>query len=211
MASKRVIFGAMAAMVIATVVMAQQLPINAINQNGIQVGNVRYPTFAASAIGIVPASSATDIFCIAASASKNIYITNVSFSGTAGTAVTAHMAILRRASVDTGGTAGTGLAAPVAMGESALSGTATASLVSYTANPTINDSNPGYARAAVLGIPTSSAALAQTISWAFGTSAGQFNTELVLVKGTTQQVCLNLEGTTISSGYIDVWIEWQEY
>ena len=29
--------------------------------------------------------------------------------------------------------------------------------------------------------------------------------------GTTQQLCVNLTGTTISSRFLDIWIEWQEY
>jgi hypothetical protein len=189
---------------------AQQLPINSLNQQGIQVGNIRYPTYAAISTGLVPAASATDIFCINASPSKNVYITNIGFSGTAGTAATVHLAFLRRVSLDTGGTVATGTAAPVGYSESSISA-ATATLTAYTANPTINDSSPTYMRTGVLGIPTSAAAIAQSVQWTFGTVAGQFNTEFTLVKGSTQQACLNLQATTITTGYLDIWIEWQEY
>lgn len=212
MSLKKLLLSAVAGLALATSVFAQQMPINTINQNGVQIGNVRYNTYAAASIGLIPAAAgATDFFCISPSASRNVYITNVGVSGTAGTAVTAHVVLLRRALLDTGGTAATGASLPVGSGESTVSGSPTATLTAYTANPTINDASPTYMRSAVLSLPTSSAAVAQALTWSFGTMAGQFNTEFTLIKGTTQQACLNLQSTATSSGLLEVWMEWQEY
>ena len=36
-------------------------------------------------------------------------------------------------------------------------------------------------------------------------------TTLALLAGLAQQLCINLTSTTISSGFLDIWIEWQEY
>ena len=211
---KKLLLATVVGVAFATSAFAQQLPINAISQNGINVGNVRYYTYSAVSSGLVPvAAGATDFFCINASATRNVYITNLGVSGTATTAVTAHLQLLRRQTLDTSGTAATGIALPVGSSESsaATSAAPTAALTAYTANPTINDASPTYMRSAVLALPTGVAAMSPTLEWSFGTAVGEYNSEFILQKGTTQQACLNLASTAITGGNLETWIEWLEY
>lgn len=168
-------------------------------------------TYHAISVGLVPAASATDILCINQSATKAVHISHIVVSGTAGTAITTPVIVKLNHSLDTGGTAATGLALPVAAASNSSDPAATATLTAYTANPTIPDSTPSY-----LG--------AQAESFAVTTTANQFlpfelSTEVDLFNkgwdmpalGTpVQQICLNLNGVSISTGVLAVWLSWQE-
>lgn len=200
-----------------TAVMLTMLPglalaqVNVVPQIGLNTQNVRQQTFSAVSIALVPAASATDILCISPGATKSIYLKNITISGTAGTAVTTPVVLLRRnTALDSGGTAATGTALPVAGAMYSSNAASTATLTAYTANPTINDSSPTYLRAAVLGIPLSSAAIAQTLNMSFGTNVEEYDQEGLLLKNTTQQACINLNAVSISSGSLTTWLEWTE-
>src|SRR5882672_10584996 len=109
---KRILLSALGLLALGTVAFAQA--VNTVPQVGVETAIIKQSTYAAVSVGLVPAASATDIFCISASASRTVSIKRIGISGTAGTLVTAPFTVLRRATVDTGGTAATTTALPVA-------------------------------------------------------------------------------------------------
>ncbi|MBU6430689.1 MAG: hypothetical protein KGR26_16845, partial [Cyanobacteria bacterium REEB65] len=119
--------------------------------------------------------------------------------------------MLRRAAADTGGTAATGTANPantVSEMDSNLNPSPTATLISYTANPTINDASPTYLGVEVIPLPTAStAAVNNVIKWHF--ESMEFDQQPTL-RGTAQQLCLNLNGASVSSGSLNININWSE-
>jgi hypothetical protein len=178
---------------------------------GINCLNIRQPTYSAISRALVPAASATDIFCISGSTTKNIIISRIEISGTAGTLVNAPFTLLRRVSLDTGGTAATGTALPAASPHNTGNATSTAVLTAYTANPTIVDSSPLYFRSTWLALPTTAAGTVQnSVIWFFGSEVEAFDQHLDILKNTSQQVCVNLNAVSVSSGVLDISIQWTE-
>lgn len=202
---KRLLASAFAAL-FATSAIAQPVP-----QFGVISGVLPQITYSAVSIGLVPPASATDFFCIAGSASRVIVVNEIKISGS-GTAITTPIVLLRRAALDTGGTAASTIANPAnTVGKhDSQSPTHAATLIAYTANPTINDTSPTYIRAETLSLAAASAAGSGRIEWKFGKGVqGNFSQPLVL-RGAAQQACLNLNGVSITSPVIQVSIEWTE-
>lgn len=178
---------------------------------GVNCANIRQPTYSAISRALVPAASGTDIFCISGSTTKNIVIDRVEISGTAGTLVSVPFTLLRRVSLDTGGTAATGTALPVASTHSTNNAAATAVLTAYTANPTIVDASPLYFRSNWLSLPTTAAGtVINSIVWQFGSATEEYDQRLDIVKNTAQQVCVNINAVSVTSGVLDISIQWTE-
>lgn len=205
---KNLLLGSMAGLLIATSALAQ---VNTVPQVGVISNIIRNPTYTASAVGLVPAASATDIFCIAPGVSRTISVRRISISGTAGTAITTPFLIYRRATVDTGGTAATGLALPVGVPQSTIDQASTATLISYTANPTVTDSSPALLSDMLVDLAVTTASggdITNVQTW--GTSIDLFQKGLSLQKNTTQQLCIALNGVSVSSGVLQISMDWQE-
>lgn len=185
--------------------------VNTVPQVGVESGIVKQSTYSAVSLGLVPAASATDIFCISGSTTKNISIKRISISGTAGTLVTAPFTLLRRVSLDTGGTAAVTTALPVASPNFSTDPAATAVLTAYTANPTIVDASPLYFRTATLSLNTTAALVASPrLVWEFGEAVSTFSRGLDILKNTAQQVCINLNAVSVTSGLLNIDITWVE-
>ena len=184
--------------------------VNSVPQTGVNVANTRQQTYVGTSIGLVPAAAATDVFCIAASPTRTVAIRRIEISGLAGTAIAVPFTILRRAALDTGGTAATGTALPVAGLMNTTNAASGATLTAYTANPTINDASPALLRSQTLVVPTAATPSPDQILWYFGTYNDQYDQGIDLVKGTTQQMCVNLNGSTISTGLLYIDVEWVE-
>lgn len=180
-----------------------------------QVGTIsafqRQPTYSASGVAMVPAASATDFFCLNGSTSKTISVKLIIVGGTAGTAITTPVLVNLNHSLDTGGTANTGLALPVAAPMNANDPASTASLTSYSANPTVNDATP-----ALLGVITPTFQVTTTANIE---SVYEAPTQIdPLAKGwdippagtVVKQLCLNLNGKTVTSGVVNVTFYWTE-
>jgi hypothetical protein len=151
-----------------------------------QVGTIydigRRPTYSATSVALVPAASATDIFCIAASATKNVSVRRISIAGTAGTAITTPFVVLRRATVDTGGTAAATTALPVAGAHTSTDAASVATLIAYTANPTITDASPVLLDNFLVSLPVTTAAGGITeVMHEYGTSVDLFEKGLNLM------------------------------
>lgn len=167
-------------------------------------------SYAATGIGIAPAASATDIACIQGSATAVIRVQSIRVSGTAGTSIIVPVVIAKRASLNTGGTPATGTALPAAAKLDSNNGTAGASFNAWTANPTIVDSSPGLIGAANLVLTktdlTGGAAAVETL---FDWSRAVFHQKPIL-RAAAQNICVNLNATSPSSGLVNVTFTWTE-
>lgn len=183
--------------------------VNNVPQVGTISSILKQPSYTASSVGLVPAGSATDIYCISPGATKNVAIRQIKISGTAGTAITTPFLIYRRVSLDTGGTPATSLALPVAKPLNPGDPASTATLTAYTANPTVVDSSPSLMDVIqpTLAVTTTASSGAQS---GYAEQVSWFIHSLVLQKNTTQQVCVNLNGVSVSSGVLNITMIWGE-
>jgi len=184
--------------------------VNSVSQTGVNVANTRQQTYVGTSVGLVPTAAATDVFCLGASAIRTVSIRRVEISGLAGTAIAVPFTIVRRASLDTGGTVASGTALPVAGSMNTNNAVSIAPITAYTANPTINDAAPTLLRSQTLVVPTSASPAPDQILWYFGTYNDLYDQGIDLVKGTTQQMCITLNGSTISTGLLYIDVEWVE-
>lgn len=215
MTFKKFLLGAAAGMLFASSALAQ---VTVTPQVGLTTAYLPKATFSSAFFGLVPPASATDMVCIAASASKTIRVQRVVITGSAATAVALPIQVVRRASLDSGGTAASTTANPgvttqIASRDTgqALNTAATATLISYTAVPTINDNSPVYLDSAVLGIAATSVGVVSAPT-VFDWSRDNANLLQVptLAKGSTQQICVNFGGVSITSGSLNGQITWTE-
>lgn len=198
------------ASILALVASAALAQVNTVPQIGLLTNILRVPSYSASSVGLVPASSATDIFCISAGTSKNVSIRKIRIAGTAGTAIDTPFLIYRRSALGTSGTAATGLALPVAVPTNSNDVASTATLTAYTANPTVA-SSPILEDAINVDLPVTTAAGGNAESdLVYGTPIDFFQKGLDIPKNTTQQICINLNGVSVSSGVLTINMLWQE-
>lgn len=200
-------FWAALAALLSTSALAQ---VNVVPQVGVNSAVITRNTYSAVALALPPAASATDIACIAGSATKTVYINHIGVSGTAATLVTVPVTVLRRTTPDTGGTAATTTAnwANTVARLDNRDPAFTATLISYSANPTINDTSPTYIRSRNVTFPTTaSGTVLVPILWEWdSTSFGERPT----LRGTSEQICINLNTVSVSTGLLQVNIEWTE-
>lgn len=168
-------------------------------------------TYNAISIGLVPAASATDILCLNQSATKAVHLDQVVVSGSAGTAITTPVVVKLNHSLDTGGTPATGLALPAPAAANSADPAATATLTAYTANPTIPDSTPAYLGAQAISFAVTTTANTPT-QFLPSTASDIFNKgwDMPALATPVQQICLNLNATTITTGVLAIWVEWTE-
>lgn len=184
--------------------------VNTVPQVGVATAVVTRNTYSATALALPPAASATDIACIAGSSTKTVYVSRIRISGTAGTLVSAPFTLVRRTTADTGGTAATTTAnwANTIAKNDTHNPTPTATLISYSANPTINDTSPVYLRSSYLTLPTTAAGTSiSPIQWDWDSL--EFIQRPTL-RGAAQQFCINLNGVSVSSGLLHINIQWSE-
>lgn len=208
--------GAALAALFATSALSQ---VNFVPQTGIVSGYYPKATFSSAFIGLVPVTAATDFLCIAGSATKTVRIQRIDLTGSVATAAVNYPVVLvRRASLDTGGTAATTTANPGVTTQIASMDTgvaantsASATLISYTANPTINDSAPVYIASDILDLAlTTTAGGTRHIVWNFVADVPG-NLPPLTLRGAAQQVCVNLQGVTITNAVaLNGYIEWTE-
>ena len=188
---KRILLGLLGTIALAIPGTAQPVP-----QTGVTFGYVPKATYSSAFFGLVPVTGATDVVCITGSASKTVRLQRMVILGTIGVT-----------------TANPGITTQIARHDAALAGTATASLVSYTANPTINDAAPVYLDSKSLTMPI------VTSVTSVGAGAADFNyiTDNVnllsppTVYGVAQQICANFGAVAITNAStlngVVVWTE----
>lgn len=163
-------------------------------------------TYAATGVGIVPASSATDVACITGGAGKVVRVLSIRVSG-AGTLVSLPVVVIKHATANSGGTAATSLALPVPYRVDPTDNAPVATTTAYTANPTINDSTPGIIDAAVVTLQPSTAVGGAPVQFTWLT---HIYNEPPTLRGITQQVCVNLNGVSVTSGSLSISFLWTE-
>ena len=166
---------------------------NAPGAPGVQASNSEgtKATYSAAFAAVTPAASATDIFTITGSATKTIRVLRVGFSCTAGTAANFTASLIKRSSVDTGGTS---TAITPTLHDTTYDPAATATVAYYTANPSALGTSAGLVRAAQ--IYASASGLLLDTQWDFGTRNGQS----IVLRGVTQQLAINMNNISLSSG-----------
>lgn len=183
--------------------------VNTVPQTGVAcLSEPTVDSYAATGIGIVPAASATDIACLTGSATRIIRVQKIRVSGTAGTLINVPVMLMKHASANTGGTAATGTALPVPYALDSTDAAVSATATAYTANPTIADAAPGIIDAAIL-VLTATGTLAGNTGVLFDYRAHNFS-EAPTLRGIAQQICVNLNATSPSSGLVNVSFEWTE-
>lgn len=158
--------------------------------------------FRAAITGLAPASSATDIFTITGSASKTVRITRLSISGVATAAGAYAVLLIKRSAADTSGTSSAPTVVP--MDSSDAAGTAT--VLAYTANPSVGAAVGNVGAARVLVTTAAAPAVPTGFTWRFG---GDQAHELVL-RGIAQVLAVSLNAVTMSGGLLEIEVEWTE-
>lgn len=154
-------------------------------------------TYGATGTALAVVTGATDFACIAGAAGKVMRIQNIRVSGTVATAsVSSPIVVMKRASLDTGGTAATGVALPVAYALDSINAASAATLVSYTANPTINDTSPGIIDGGIVSFNLTTAVGQNPLVFDY---SGRLYYQAPTLRAATQQICLNAQATTFTN------------
>jgi len=181
---------------------------------GVTTGYLPKVTYSAAFFLLVPVTTAnTDQVCISGSASKRITVQRVTIWGTTATAPqTVPINLVRRVTVDTGGTAGTTTANPANTISKRDTGTgaASATLISYTAAPTVTDSSPTYLDSQAMGMPIVTSVMAPTAADFYFARDTENNVQGPVLVGAAAQICVNngaaLTNASAWNGVI-VWTE----
>lgn len=155
------------------------------------------PVYSASAVGIAAVTSATDIFTITGSATKNVRIHSLVLTGTLATAAVRDVLLIKRSAANTGGTSATVTGLPLDSNAAAP----TAVVRTYTANPAGLGTAIGTVRVRRIGVPATTAANIDVAEFVF--------TVPLTLRGVAQTLAVNLNGVANSvtwSGYV----EWSE-
>jgi len=169
------------------------------NQVEIYYGSL--PTFSASISGLVAVTG--DAIVLTGSASKSVRITRVSFRAVATAATNMVTQIVKRIVADTGGTPGSAIT--ICRHDTANDPVPTASIVQYTAAPTINDAGGGGVIRTVRQFVNTPALLPQDYVFDFGLGPKKSLT----LHGVAQQMAINV-GQTLAGMLFDADIEWNE-
>jgi hypothetical protein len=189
--------------------------VNTVPQIGLTTGYLPKATYSSSFVGLVPPASATDEVCITGSATKVVRVVRMVIGGSAGTAVQVPVLAVRRVTADTGGTLATTTANPGVTTQIASRDTsqapntaATAVLASYTAVPTINDTAPVYIDSQVMGLTVATVVpVVAVFDWGRDI---ENNIQVPTLRGAAQQLCLNFNTVSISSGVLSGQVTWTE-
>lgn len=165
-------------------------------------------TYAASQLLFTPAATPTDVFTITGSATKAVRITRIEVTGLATTAGTVDVALVMRSTANSGGTS-TG--SPSAIPYDSNSAAASATVLAYTANPTlgtaIGAATTGYIRAQRAFLNVAATGASEHINFDFGNRPSQ----AVVLRGITQVLAVNLNGNTLPTGTkLSISVEWTE-
>jgi hypothetical protein len=157
--------------------------------------------YSAAVQGLAPAATPTDVFTITGSGTKTIIPVKVTVSCTQTTAGAIDVLLIKRSTADTLGTSTT----PTAVKHDSNSAAATATLAAYTANPTLGTAvgNVGTYKLACLAPAT--ATPQDVLIERFGPPGSP-----LLVRGTAEQLVVNLNSVTVTGGSFNIRIEWVE-
>lgn len=173
----------------------------------------RRSTYSATITKLVPGSGPNDVFIISGSASTTVRVNRVEVSmvQTTGPFVgTYSVMLLRRSTQTTGGT----FVNPAKIPHDPSDPAATAGIVAWSTNPTSLGTLLGPIRSAKLYLTSSNASpstqpavnFSPNLSWDFGTR----NNKPIILRSVNDALALNLSGTTVTGGSLDISVEWSE-
>lgn len=168
-------------------------------------------TYSAAKVGLVPAGSATDIFTVTGSGTTTVRVTRITITATTTSATPAALDVLlvKRSTANSGGTS-TGSPTPVP--HDSTNAAVTATVLSYTANPTTGN---------LVGTAIRNAKLFQTLAtytatdfpakdqiiWEFGNRASQ----AIVLRGTGEVLAVNLNAASATgTASFDIDVEFTE-
>jgi hypothetical protein len=157
-------------------------------------------TYRAATFTLTTAATPTDILTIQGSSTKTVTITRISISGTQTQAGNALVRLIKRSTANTGGTAAALTNVPLDSNNSA----ATAVVSAYTANATLLGTATGDIDDVQVFVPDATTNPAATVL-NFGTYA-----QAAVLRGTSQFLCLNLNGVTMTGNGLNISVEWTE-
>ncbi len=154
--------------------------------------------YSAAVSGITVAATPTDVFTITGGAGKTIRVLEVELTGTttSGSPVSVNAAWIKRSTANSGGTRVATTIVPLDSNNAAP----VATVGHYTANPTL-----GTAVGAVLARRVTFNASGLT-----GAISGKAFDVPVVLRGTSQQLSLNLNSTTVTGNILSATIIWEE-
>lgn len=176
-----------------------------VTSSGIQKVEIQSPSktsYSASVTALAPAASATDVFEIAGSGTKTIKVTRLQVSGTATAAGAYDFVLLKRSTANSAGTS----TSPTVVPHDSNDAAGTSVVKAYTANPTTG-TLVGNVRVVKATVTTSAGAIPNVPTlFLFGEGEAK---EIVL-SGTAQSLCLNLNAATMAGGSLNIDVEWTE-
>jgi hypothetical protein len=165
-------------------------------------------TYAASMQALVPVTGCTDLFTITGSATKLIKVLRIGMVGTTVTTpITVEVQLIKRS---TANTAGTSSAPTNLVTYDSTNAAATATVLGYTANPTLGTvAGILSAEKTIFTIPSTATMLQTPNLWfkEFGLNPGQLPT----LRGVAQVLAINLVATTLGTACsTDCYVIWSE-
>jgi len=162
-------------------------------------------TYSACVSDFAPVVTPTDIISIFGSATKTIRITYVGISGTRTAATQTEFRLIKRSSANSGGAPPPTALTKVTHDSNNIA--ASAAVNSYAANPTLG-TTVGSVRTQKVTLQVTASASAMTgVEFTFGNRPGA---QAIVLRGTAEGLCINLGGTTMAGGALDIIIEWTE-
>lgn len=158
-------------------------------------------TYSCVSKSFVSAATATDVWLFQGSATKTIRIHKIKISGTtsSGAPIKVTMSLVIRSTANTGGTSVAATAVPHDSNNAA----ATATIVHYTANPTVGTSI-GEIRANTTAIQSDGFTDNMPL-WDFETGG-----QPIILRGTNQYLAINFNSTTVNNSLFSINCEWSE-
>jgi hypothetical protein len=147
------------------------------------------------------AVSARDVMMIPGNAVTVVYVTKLIISGTATVARLQDLQVVRRSTANTGGTSSSMSVAQHDSTDAAPSSTP----ITYTANPSALGTLAGTIRQSFLALGTPASSDDNIIVFDFGDKGRP-----VVLRGTTQSLCIDMSATSLSGDVLSVSVEWYE-
>lgn len=159
-------------------------------------------TYSAAVTALAVAATATDVFTITGSATKIIYVWRITISGSQTSESTENVLVIKRSTADTGGTSSSVTAVP----RDSKNPAATATVLSYTANPTLG-TTVGTVHSVKLILPAVAPGQPANIieHIPFGDDI-----QPIILRGTSEVLAVNLNSTTIVGSSFNITVEWTE-
>jgi hypothetical protein len=170
-------------------------------------GTSEQVTYSASAPSIASAATATDVFTIYGSATKTIRIMRIAISGSQTTQSIEDVRLIKRSAVNTGGTS----ALQTAVSHDSTDAAATATVRSYTANPTGLGAAVGTTASYRMMIPAvAPGSSGATTSPPYDLFLALKPDKAITLRGAGEGVAVNFNGVTVTGGNFSYVVEWVE-